>query len=120
MRYRLAANVVFTWQAVNGSRLVGEGVTRDISSGGIFTSAPTCPPVGAIVQLDVLLPSARQDANRTIRMNTEAKVIRVEHSSAGEGFAATTTGFEMLFDKTKTGNVTPSNPNMTGSGAQGE
>jgi PilZ domain-containing protein len=98
VRYRLSADAVFAWEGAQHGRLLGEGVTRDISLAGAFVFTLTCPPVGATVQLDVFLSPALGSARRTVRIKTEATVIRVEHSGASEGFAAISQDFTLLFD----------------------
>jgi hypothetical protein len=98
VRYRLSADAVFAWEGAQHGRFLGEGVTRDISLAGAFVFTLTCPPVGATVQLDVFLSPALGSARRTVRIKTEATVIRVEHSGAAEGFAAISQDFTLLFD----------------------
>jgi hypothetical protein len=98
VRYRLSADAVFAWEGPQRGRLLGEGVTRDISLAGAFIFTRTCPPVGARLDLDIFLSPAPGSAGRTVRIKTEAKVIRVEHSGAAEGFAAVSHDFTLLFD----------------------
>jgi hypothetical protein len=57
--------------------------------------------VGAILELDIFLSPAPGSGGRTVRIKTEAKVIRVEHSAAAEGFAATSQDFTLLFDSNR-------------------
>src|SRR5438045_5068496 len=91
VRHRLAASAVFTWQGAQQSWLSGEGVTRDISFDGAFIFSLTCPPVGSAIQLDVLLLPL-QSGERSLRMKTEATVIRAEHANGIEGFAVVIEG----------------------------
>jgi PilZ domain len=98
VRYRLAADAVFAWQGPQGNRLLGEGVTRDISVSGAFIFTRTCPPVGATLNLEIFL-SHGGGSGRTIEINTTATVIRVEHHPNCEGFAAISKDFTLLFDK---------------------
>jgi len=98
IRYRLSADAVFAWEGAQRGRLVGEGVTRDISLTGAFVFTRTCPPVGATLELDIHLSSASGSGGRTVRIKTEATVIRVEHSAAAEGFAAVSQDFTLLFN----------------------
>jgi len=95
VRYRLAANAVFSWESAQRSRLLGKGVTRDISLMGAFILTLTCPPVGTALQLEIFLPPLLQGA-RSIRIQTEATVIRVEHEGGNEGFAVVGQGFSLL------------------------
>jgi PilZ domain-containing protein len=98
VRYRLSADAVFVWEGPKHNRLLGEGLTRDISVAGAFIFTRTCPPVGAILELDIFLSPVPGGSRRTVRIKTEARVIRVEHSGAGEGFAAVSQDFTLLFD----------------------
>lgn len=98
LRYRLSADAVFVWEGAQHGRLVGEGVTRDISLSGAFIFTRTCPPVGATLELDIFLYPARGGSGKTVRIKTEARVIRVEHSTGAEGFAAVSQDFTLLFD----------------------
>jgi hypothetical protein len=99
VRYRLSADAVFAWEGAQRARLLGEGITRDISLTGAFVFTPTSPPVGTTVQLDVFLSSRAFGASeRRVRIKTEATVIRVDHSAASEGFAAVSQDFTLLFD----------------------
>jgi len=75
-------------------------VTRDISLAGAFIFTRTCPPVGAALELDIFLSPAPGSGGRTVRIKTEAKVVRVEHSAA-EGFAAVSKDFTLLFNGNK-------------------
>ena len=94
VRHRLAANAVFTWQGAQQSSLFGAGLTRDISFDGAFIFSLTCPPVGSAIQLDVLLLPL-QSGERSLRMKTEATVIRVEHANGIEGFAVVIEGVSL-------------------------
>ncbi len=98
VRYRLSAAAVFFWEGPQRNRLQAEGVTRDVSLSGAFIYTRTCPPVGATLELEIFLSTAPGSGKKTVRIKTEAKVIRVEHSPAGEGFAALSQDFTLLFD----------------------
>lgn len=98
VRYRLSADAVFAWEGAQQAKFLGEGFTRDISLTGAFIFTLTCPPVGATVQLDVFLHTATGSARKTVRIKTEATVIRIEHSAATEGFAAVSRDFTLLFE----------------------
>jgi len=101
IRYRLSADAVFAWEGAQHSRLLGEGITRDISVLGTFIFTLTCPPVGATVQLEILLVPTTGASRKTVRIKTEATVIRVEHSAGSEGFAAVSRDFTLLFESNK-------------------
>ncbi len=76
-------------------------MTRDISLSGAFIFTRTCPPVGTALALDIFLSPAVGSGGRVVRIKTEAKVIRVEHSPGAEGFAAVSQDFTLLFDVNK-------------------
>jgi hypothetical protein len=98
VRHRLSADAVFTWEGPFNKRLVAEGVTRDISVAGAFIFTRSCPPMGATLELEIFLSPAPGSRARTVLIKTEARVIRVEHSGAVEGFAAVSRDFTLLFD----------------------
>lgn len=98
IRYRLGAPAMFSWESAHHKRMRGEGVTRDISFASAFIFTRTCPPVGATIELDVLLSPALDSARKTVRIKTEATVIRVEHTAEAEGFASVSQNFILLFD----------------------
>jgi hypothetical protein len=99
VRYRLAGNAVFTWESAHSSRLLGTGVTRDISLAGAFILTLAAPPVGTAVQLEIYLPLLL--GAQVARIKTEATVIRVEHSGVAEGFAVVGQGFSLLLEATQ-------------------
>jgi PilZ domain len=99
VRYRLSADAVFTWEGPQ-HRLLGEGVTRDVSVAGAFIFTRTCPPVGVTVELEIFLSPATGKSGRKVQIKTEARVIRVEHANNAEGFAAVSQDFTLLFEDT--------------------
>ena len=93
VRYRLGAPAVFSWNSASGSRLQGEGLTRDISASSAFLFTPTSPPADTTIQLDIFLPPLHNGAPR-VRIQAEALVVRVDPSVAdklGCGFAVVST-----------------------------
>ena len=84
MRYRLDASALFSWESAQHTRLQGEGVTRDISVFGAFIVTPMCPPIDVPIQVMVVLPSLT-GRKPVIRVSGAARVLRVDHSSRGEG-----------------------------------
>jgi len=95
VRHHLVADAVFTWEGAEHTCLHGGGVTRDISLSGVYIFSLTSPPVGATIQLDVSLLQVGE--SRTLRLKTDATVIRVEHANAGgdEGFAVVLEGLSL-------------------------
>jgi hypothetical protein len=95
IRYRLDVPALFYWESAEHHRLQGEGITRDISVLGAFIVTPTCPPVEAPIQVEVVLPSLA-GIKPVIRIKGEARVIRVEHPSGDttkNGFAVVSEDF---------------------------
>ena len=87
VRYRLGAPAVFSWKGAKGSRLQGEGLTRDISSNSAFLISPTSPPADTTIQVDIFLPPLHNGSPR-VRIQAEALVVRIESSDkTGCGFA---------------------------------
>lgn len=84
IRYRLDIPALFYWESADQRRLQGEGVTRDISVFGAFIVSPTCPPVEAPLQFEVVLPSL-DDAMPVVRIEGEARVVRVDHPTGRQG-----------------------------------
>ena len=89
VRYPIKASVVFTWRGARGL-LQGEGVTRDISIGGVFNRTPTSPPNAVAVQMEIFLPSLEPEGKR-LKVLSKGQVVRIEQPSADDvesGFAA--------------------------------
>jgi PilZ domain len=75
-RYSVQAPITYSWN--EGKRVKrGDGWTRDISGSGVFVFASTQPPVGASLQLQVILPPFGE-SGRILRILMDASVIRVE------------------------------------------
>lgn len=91
VRYALNVPVTFSWGDEQGVPQEGEGRARDVSVSGAFVFAPSYPPAGASVDLNFVLSSDPQ-TERTLQMQAEARVLRVEQAGRGEettGFAVT-------------------------------
>jgi len=89
-RYRLRAPAHFLWAPQDGKPQSGKGVTRDINASGVYVLANELPPVGALVQLDILLPKLG-DPGVGMSLAGEGVVLRVEPQGTGTsrgGFAA--------------------------------
>jgi PilZ domain len=99
VRFRLFADAVFNWEGPERKRLFGEGITRDLSVSGAFIFTRSCPPVGAMLELEIFLSPVPGTRGRNVQIKTEARVIRVEHSASAEGFAAVSQDFTLLFDR---------------------
>jgi hypothetical protein len=75
---------MFWWEEPDGNRREGSGVTRDISTIGIYVVSSSCPPPGVRVQLQVSLPSLHGTLPGW-RLDAEGQVVRVE--AEDDGFA---------------------------------
>lgn len=92
-RYRLRAPVVFSWELPSGISTAAEGHSRDISPSGVFVLTSNQLPVGAIVNLEISLPSLREESSGAF-LRTVGHVVRTEVA----GFAAVADmGFRMQF-----------------------
>ena len=75
-RYCLSAPVFFYWATSNGPAQSGEGMTRDIDTNGAYINASETPPVGALVQMDIMLPNLSRGPG--VHLTGEGVVLRVE------------------------------------------
>ncbi len=92
-RYRLSAPVHFLWASHEKEPQRAKGLTRDINASGVYVVTDELPPVGALVQLDILLPKLTEPGVG-MSLAGEGVVVRVEpRGSRGSenprgGFAA--------------------------------
>jgi len=88
--------VTFSWEHSDGSVMRGEGYTRDISSSGVYVLTTGPLPSGAVVKLEVALPSLLGQRSGAC-LRTQGHVVRCEEV----GFAAAADmGFRMQLPKT--------------------
>jgi hypothetical protein len=90
-RYRLSAPALFMWAPQDGNLQNGKGVTRDINASGVYIVTDALPTVGALVQLEVLLPKL-EFPGVGMFMAGEGVVLRVE-SSGSQGASPSERGF---------------------------
>ena len=93
-RYGVRARVNVRWQD-EGILYRGSGVTRDISSNGMFIYSESLPLAKADVEVEVSFPSGGES---TLRMRARALVIRVERETDPEthkGFAVLNRSYEL-------------------------
>jgi PilZ domain len=96
-RYPVQAPVLLKWTKDKMTRRE-RGMSRDISSGGLFVQCGTPPPVGATILMEVLLPALEPEA-RSLRLKAKGKVLRVEELVNGaRGFAVAS---ELRLDRAK-------------------
>ena len=87
-RYRLSAPAHFMWAPKDGKPQSGQGVTRDINTAGIFVLTDAMPPIGARVQMEIVLPKLR-DTSPGMHLQGEGVVLRCEYGDASKhGFSA--------------------------------
>jgi hypothetical protein len=68
---------MFWWVPAKGSLLSSMGVTRNVSNSGVLIAASECPPVGAVVQVEVLLPRIEGNGYG-MKLHGEGIVVRME------------------------------------------
>ena len=74
MRYKLRLPVIFHWN--DGMEHTEGGFTTDVALDGALILSSRCPPVGADIRIEVLIPSPDQTAEE-IRIECVGKVTRV-------------------------------------------
>lgn len=92
-RFRLSAPAFYCWVAPSGTPESGDGVTRDIDTTGAYINAMELPPVGARVQMDIMLPNIL-GGEIGVHLTGEGVVRRVE-TNGGESPDASESGFEV-------------------------
>jgi hypothetical protein len=92
-RYRLRAQALFMWVSLDGKPQSGQGATRDINTLGVYVLTEKLPPIGALVQMEIVLPNLA-DTGPGMHLKGEGVVLRCESESMKEvkavrrGFAA--------------------------------
>ena len=76
-RYPVRAPVFFTWSDMKSQLRGGEGLTRDISSRGLFVLSADSPPAGMVVAVEVLLPRL-DEGGYGLRIEGRGYVTRAE------------------------------------------
>ena len=88
IRYRLSAPALFMWAPKDGKPRSGKGVTRDINTLGVYVQTDAMPPVGARVQMEIVLPKLA-DSSPGMHLQGEGVVLRCDFNGAATcGFAA--------------------------------
>lgn len=80
-RYRLSAPALFVWAGQDGKPQNGQGVTRDINTSGVYVLTDALPPVGARIQIEIVLPKLA-GTSPGMRLTGEGVVLRREGESA--------------------------------------
>ena len=92
-RYPRILAVTLRWKNKRGKPTLTEGLTRDISAGGIFAQSSQCPPVGTLVHYCVFLPAV-QRMGPNVRITGTGEIVRVERLDGGRWH-----GVAVHFDK---------------------
>jgi hypothetical protein len=95
-RYGVRALVDFEWED-EGVLRRGQGLTRDISTKGMFIYSITKPPVKADLRVDVSFQDAALTATN-LQMRAKGLVIRVEpetNPGTQQGFAILNRSYEL-------------------------
>ena len=71
-RFRLKGEAWFSWEAVDGRRGQGEGVTRNVGKAGTFIDTDDAPPIAAQLRVVVTLRGERATASRPVCPDREA------------------------------------------------
>lgn len=80
-RYKLRLPVIFHWN--DGAEHTEGGFTSDVALNGAMILSSRCPPVGADIRIEVLIPSPGH-ATEEIRVECVGKVTRIEeHTGFG-------------------------------------
>jgi len=74
VRYKLRLPVIFHWN--DGEEHTGGGFTHDVALDGALIFSTKCPPTGADIRIEVLLPSLDQ-SEEEMRIECIGKVSRV-------------------------------------------
>jgi PilZ domain len=91
VRYPVRASVFFSWDEERGIHLEGTGVTRDMSTKGVFVYSMVLPPKNASVDMEVTIPALREDAP-SVRIHVRGRIVRTESNAVDPvhgGFAIT-------------------------------
>jgi hypothetical protein len=87
-RYRLNVPALFMWAPQDGKPRNGKGVTHDINALGVYIQTDSLPPVGARIQMEIVLPKL-VDSSPGMHLQGEGIVLRCDSGEATKrGFAA--------------------------------
>jgi len=87
-RYPVSAPALFMWAPQTGKPQSGRGVTRDINTFGVYVHTDALPPIGARVQIEIVLPKLGDDSPG-MHLQGEGMVLRCDYRDATKsGFAA--------------------------------
>ena len=90
-RYDLEARLSYVWRDNAGGLHQNQGLSRDISGGGVFVWTHDLPPPRADVEIDVFVSSIL--ASSTLVIRGIGQVVRVEGAGDLQGREKERTGF---------------------------
>lgn len=85
-RYTVNLFTVFSWITGGRQTQAAEGITRDVSSFGLYIMANTVPPLDSQMWFEIRLPEIGTRSPE-LRICGEGEVCRVEKSEDASGFA---------------------------------
>lgn len=85
-RYTVNLFTVFSWVSGERQAKAAEGITRDVSSLGLYIMANTVPPLASQMWFEIRLPEVGRKSPE-LRICGEGEVCRVEMSDDANGFA---------------------------------
>ena len=88
VRYNLCLPLVFEWTDESGAVIQQPGFTRDISTGGLYVSCATSPPMNSTIRLQMVLPSNKEVFPENLTLAATARVVRFASQGEAAGFAA--------------------------------
>ena len=94
VRYPVMASVLFSWEE-DQIHLEGTGVTRDMSTEGVFVYSMVLPPKNAQIDMQVAFPPLREEA-QPVRMHVRGRIVRTESSTFDPAYA----GFAVASEST--------------------
>jgi hypothetical protein len=92
VRYPLSATVLFSWEQERGVGSKAEGITRDMSTHGVFVHSQVLPPENVTVRMEVTFPPLEEGAP-PVQFDVQGRVVRVERNTRDpvyNGFAVST------------------------------
>jgi hypothetical protein len=87
-RYDLALPVLFSWNDSLGNVHKQGGFSRNIGTHGLYVIGDVAPPLGALLQVEVLLPLAFGARLNSAKQIAAMRVSRVYEGQQVRGFAA--------------------------------
>lgn len=102
-RFDLRVPVQFKWKDRKRVHHLGAGLTRDISTKGIFVYTDSLPPQDTKIQTEFSVPTS-SPVEIGVQMTVRARVVRLEPATPGKadgGFAAAGQSFTLRRSKSK-------------------